>query len=223
MKLRKISARYIFTSEKEILENGIIVTNEEGVIFDIVNKNDQIKEEEGLEYYSGIICPGFIYSFNSLKFVNSLEARQNDLFLFNSGIVAVGDYSYQDNINYYKQGTKILYQDITSGFNFFHHPGKCILTHEHDGEIISCIAAGINSDKKYLSPKTIIIDLLESGTTDNFNNIVEMFCVNGAKFLGIDDSYGSFKKGKKPGINLITGLNIYNLKDTINIKVKKLL
>jgi hypothetical protein len=122
MKLRKISARYIFTSEKEIVENGIIVTNEEGVILDVVNKNDQIKEEEGLEYYSGIICPGFIYSFNSLKFVNALEARQNDLFFFNSGIVAVGDYSYQDNITYYKQGLKFFIRILLQVFNFFIFP-----------------------------------------------------------------------------------------------------
>jgi hypothetical protein len=64
------------------------------------------------------------------------------------------------------------------------------------GKLFHALLPELIQDKKYLSPKRIIIDLLKSETTDNFNDIVEMFCINGAKFLGIDDSYGSIKKGK---------------------------
>jgi cytosine/adenosine deaminase-related metal-dependent hydrolase len=44
--------------------------------------------------------------------------------------------------------------------------------------------------------------------------------LNGAKFLGIDDRFGSIEKGKKPGLNLIT--NVERLELTTNSKVKKI-
>ena len=45
--------------------------------------------------------------------------------------------------------------------------------------------------------------------------------INGAKFLGIDDRFGSIEKGKKPGLNLIT--NTKELKITPESKVQKLI
>ena len=43
---------------------------------------------------------------------------------------------------------------------------------------------------------------------------------NGAKFLGVEDRYGSIEKGKKPGLNLISGLD--GLKLTADSKVTPL-
>jgi cytosine/adenosine deaminase-related metal-dependent hydrolase len=45
--------------------------------------------------------------------------------------------------------------------------------------------------------------------------------INGAKFLGIDDTFGSIDKGKKPGLNLITSTN--GLKLTPESSVQKLI
>ncbi|HEY0056496.1 MAG TPA: amidohydrolase family protein [Pedobacter sp.] len=45
--------------------------------------------------------------------------------------------------------------------------------------------------------------------------------INGAKFFGIEDKFGSIEKGKKPGLNLIT--NVEGLKLTIESKVQKLI
>ena len=39
-----------------------------------------------------------------------------------------------------------------------------------------------------------------------FEELLKWATLNGAEFLSIDDQYGSFEVGKKPGINLI-GLN----------------
>ncbi len=44
--------------------------------------------------------------------------------------------------------------------------------------------------------------------------------INGARFLGIEDKFGSIEKGKKPGLNLITNVN--GLKLTSESKVQKL-
>jgi aminodeoxyfutalosine deaminase len=42
--------------------------------------------------------------------------------------------------------------------------------------------------------------------------------INGATALGINDVYGSFEKGKKPGVNLISNISGGNLSDTSTIK-----
>jgi len=50
--------------------------------------------------------------------------------------------------------------------------------------------------------------------------LIEWGTLNGAKFLGIDESKGSLEVGKTPGLNLITGLD--GTKITPETKVKKL-
>ena len=45
--------------------------------------------------------------------------------------------------------------------------------------------------------------------------------INGAKFLGIEDKFGSIEKGKKPGLNLISKVN--GLKITAESVVQKLI
>ena len=49
---------------------------------------------------------------------------------------------------------------------------------------------------------------------------IQWATINGAKFLGIDDRFGSIEKGKKPGLNLITNMN--GMKLTVDSKVRKL-
>lgn len=45
----------------------------------------------------------------------------------------------------------------------------------------------------------------------SLSDLLEWSTHNGAKFLGIEDAFGSFEKGKKPGINLITNIDMKNL------------
>ena len=53
------------------------------------------------------------------------------------------------------------------------------------------------------------------------NKLLEWGTINGAKFLGIDDEVGTLEPGKKPGLNLLTGLD--GLKITADTQVKRLL
>lgn len=46
--------------------------------------------------------------------------------------------------------------------------------------------------------------ILKSNSSLTFETALQWATINGAKFLGIENKYGSFQKGKKPGVNLIS-------------------
>ncbi|HVV56327.1 MAG TPA: amidohydrolase family protein, partial [Mucilaginibacter sp.] len=50
--------------------------------------------------------------------------------------------------------------------------------------------------------------------------LMEWATINGAKFLGVDDEIGTLEPGKKPGLNLLTGLDGFDL--TPATKVRRL-
>ena len=49
----------------------------------------------------------------------------------------------------------------------------------------------------------------------NTNDLLRWGTLYGAKFLGIDDKYGSFDAGKKPGVNFIKGSDGGSLRNCI--------
>ena len=55
---KKYQADYIFPISQTPLKKGILITDEKGCILEIANEG--LYAEEDIEYYSGIICPGFI-------------------------------------------------------------------------------------------------------------------------------------------------------------------
>ncbi len=47
--------------------------------------------------------------------------------------------------------------------------------------------------------------------------------ISGARALDLEEKYGSFEKGKKPGVNLLSGLDLKNMKFTGKSRVKRLI
>lgn len=86
--MRKISANYIFPVSSAPLKNGILVLNEKNYIIDIIDTKGEIKEIQNLEFYSGVIIPGFIDVFTLLNFASFSKTEfQNCLhFNFNSAL-----------------------------------------------------------------------------------------------------------------------------------------
>jgi cytosine/adenosine deaminase-related metal-dependent hydrolase len=57
---RKISAHYIYTINSAPLKNGIIEFDHNGYIVDIIDTGGNLRESERLEFFDGIITPGFV-------------------------------------------------------------------------------------------------------------------------------------------------------------------
>lgn len=147
MKLRKISASYVFTLAGEPIKNGIVIADEHGTIVDVVDINSEVTEIEGLEFYAGILCPGFVNTHchlelshlkdgisrnaglpDFLKQIVQLRsddedfqlfaARQSDQFMWRSGIVAVGDISNSSLSLEIKENSKIFYHSFLECLGF---------------------------------------------------------------------------------------------------------
>lgn len=149
--MRKIAATYIFTGRHAPIKNGILVSDSDGTIVDLIDNQGVLKEEAGLEFYSGILVPGFVNTHchlelsylkgkieekagigNFLKNINKLRNEETedckkavqfaDRKMWASGIAAVGDVSNTDQTINIKLKSKIHYHTFVESFGF--HPSR---------------------------------------------------------------------------------------------------
>lgn len=149
--MRKISATYIFPGNKQPLKNGILVCENDGKILDLTDTGGRLEEEAGLEYYSGILVPGFINAHCHLElshlkgkvapktglgeFIGNINKLRNqdeenmekaiekaDKQLFAEGVVAVGDVSNSLLSLETKRKSKVYYHTFAEAFGF--HPSR---------------------------------------------------------------------------------------------------
>lgn len=149
--MRKIAATYLFTPDNRLIKNGILICKTDGTVIDIITTGDKIKEQAGLEYYSGILVPGFVNTHchielshlkekieenagigNFLKQISQLgnnkPKNQDALFriidrkMWAAGIAAAGDISNSADTITIKQQSNIYYYTFIETFGF--HPSK---------------------------------------------------------------------------------------------------
>ncbi len=143
--MRRISAEYIFTG-KEILKRGIIELNSRGEITKVTDTGGKISEQQSLEFYNGVIVPGFVNAHCHLElshmkgminnkkvkglpgFIDEIISKRNfpdnlqdyiekaDKEMQMKGIVAVGDISNTDDSFMIKKNSSIYYQTFIEAF-----------------------------------------------------------------------------------------------------------
>jgi len=120
--MRYLSANYVFSISSPPLKNGIVCVNDNGCIVDVIDTGGKLEERAKLEFYNGILVPGFVNAHCHLelshlrgvmepniglpKFVTSIgklrqatdetiltAAKVADSEMWRNGIVAVGDIS----------------------------------------------------------------------------------------------------------------------------------
>lgn len=55
----KFSAHYIFPGNSQPLKKGIIITDDKGVILEVIDTGGELSESHALKFFNGIIIPGF--------------------------------------------------------------------------------------------------------------------------------------------------------------------
>jgi aminodeoxyfutalosine deaminase len=149
--VRKISATWIFPGNQPPLKNGILICEDDGTVVDLIDTGGQLREQAGMEQYSGILVPGFVNAHCHLELshlkgkipekaglggflsaINKLRnhevenqeeaMKQADFQMWNSGIVAVGDVSNSYVSLETKRTSKIYYHTFVEAFGF--HPSR---------------------------------------------------------------------------------------------------
>ncbi|HNW50475.1 MAG TPA: amidohydrolase family protein [Prolixibacteraceae bacterium] len=160
MRYRKLSASYVFTLSGAPLKNGMVVTDSDGTVVEVIDTADDLSESEGVEHYSGILCPGFINAHCHLELSHlkgkiaehghlpeflhqimllrnvdegfqEMTARQADRFMWMNGIVAVGDVANGTSTIEIKENSKIDYHTFIECFGFL--PEKAPRAMEYAG------------------------------------------------------------------------------------------
>lgn len=145
--MRKLSAHFIFTGSGEVLVKGIILLNDDGIVTDVIDTNGELDEIAGLEFYSGVLTPGFVNAHCHLElshlrgifpektglpgFLNNVVNQRNveekkvteaalkaDFELWKNGIVAVGDVSNTNTTFPLKSKSKIAYHTFIEALGF---------------------------------------------------------------------------------------------------------
>ncbi len=150
--MRKIAATYVFPGNcRPPVKNGILVCDDEGAVVDLIDKGADFREEAGMEFYSGVLVPGFINAHCHLElshlfgkvnektgigdFIRQINGLRNtpekemlqsmqiaDRKMQDSGIVAVGDISNTSLSIKNKCRSKIFYHTFVEVFGF--HPSR---------------------------------------------------------------------------------------------------
>lgn len=142
--MRQLTADYIFPIASEPIKNGVITISDNGEIIDISNSSTP---DSHLQYYEGIICPGFINTHCHLElshlkgkvsenkgitgFISELVPMRNQFSekeianaiieaeneMIKNGIVAVGDISNNNSTFQQKAKGNLLYHTFIEVFD----------------------------------------------------------------------------------------------------------
>ena len=148
--MRKISADHIFTIASDPIKNGVIVIDDDGTILNILSGDQELKnkiQDSEIEFFEGIICPGFINTHCHLElshlrsqitegtgitgFIKEIVAKRAcfsdeqiqdaiaaaEAEMIKNGIVAVGDISNNNSTFKQKSYGNLLYHTFIEVFD----------------------------------------------------------------------------------------------------------
>ncbi len=156
--MRYLSAHYVFPVSSPPLKNGILCINDDGRIDDIIDTGGELREREKLEFYNGILVPGFVNAHCHLElshlygaiephkglpgFISSVgnvrqansavilaAAKAADEGMARNGIVAVGDISNSTDTLSVKRNSLLTYYTFVEVFGLDGNRSEEIIEH----------------------------------------------------------------------------------------------
>lgn len=145
--MRKLSAHYTITGTGAVLVKGIIILSDDGTVIDIIDTKGELDEMANVEFYSGVLIPGFVNAHCHLElshlrnvfpekaglpgFLKNVVEHRNleenrvieaaqkaDFELFKNGVVAVGDVSNTSTTFQLKSKSRIAYHTFIEALGF---------------------------------------------------------------------------------------------------------
>jgi len=137
--MRLIAANYVFPVSSPPLRNGIVVLDDNNTIVKLIDTQGKMQETEGVEFYNGVVVPGFVNAHchlelsylkneiggqkNLVDFITQIRQKRKkflyktdmkmlaaaDRAMFAEGITAVGDISNDDASLTIKRQSPVVY------------------------------------------------------------------------------------------------------------------
>jgi hypothetical protein len=189
--IRKISAHYVYSGET-LCKYGIVVFDNNGVIIDTM-MHGKIEESEKLEFFDGLITPGFVSVDTSILGADSILLHFEDV---NSNIGEVkGIFK-----NIILEDPVYIGDELKAQLLFLERQGANIILH---------FASKDSGDQKAFFAR--IKDILKRSSVDLLD-VLKWTTLNPARLKGMDSNLGIIQVNKKPGLNSISGLDYRNMK-----------
>jgi cytosine/adenosine deaminase-related metal-dependent hydrolase len=126
--MKRFSAQYIITNSGIPLKRGIITTDDDGTIISIDDTKGSLKEKQSIEFYNGIIIPGFVncHCHLELSHLKGSIARGEGLNVFIEQIRSIRDNnaeiirksaSYADN-DMFNEGVSLCADTCNTSLSF---------------------------------------------------------------------------------------------------------
>jgi len=124
--MRKVAAHYVFPVSAPPIRNGLVTLSDEG---EILSLGEMQEEEEGVEFYSGVLIPGFVNAHCHLELSHLLGEMPEGLGLsqFLAGVVRLRQKKSQEEVyraisladeQMHAQGTVAVGDISNSGISF---------------------------------------------------------------------------------------------------------
>ena len=75
--MKRFSAQYIITNSGPPLKRAIITTEDDGTVINIEDTHGELQEKHSVEFYNGIIIPGFVNCHCHLELSHMKDVYQN--------------------------------------------------------------------------------------------------------------------------------------------------
>ncbi len=204
----------VFPISKPPIKNGYLVLSDEGEVLDIVGGGETLHEIAGLEFYSGILVPGFVNAHCYLE-LSHLKGKIPEGIGIPELIKQITLLRGQNPDSIEKEAEKALRYMWSRGINAI---GDVMM----ENQLQPCIGTDNLASNPRLSILDEMIILQQHFPEVTFQELLVWATLNGAKALGMESYLGSFEKGKKPGVLLITGFDFKNNRLTGSAEVTRL-
>lgn len=201
--IRKISAHYLWLNSETLLKYGVIAFSHNGIIVDIKDNKGIPEESESLEFFNGLIIPGFVD-------IDIVQVKTKAIRTF----TADPKHGLQVELPDHLQFLIIDNSNLLDKADVLR-----LLALERDGiKIVLKLDAGTNNSQSSIFSN--ICKLALPGTIE-LVHLLRWTTINPALCTGIDNMCGSITCGKRPGLNVISGIDYaaMRLTETCSIRV----